>query len=106
MTTERLHKKGILLRLGLSVVLASVMTVLFCLVYTAGRDWLLQAIESHSLAFLENFDLLGKVQARDKAMKILSQRLNKMRTRLITAYIATAFGIGGAVASILLQVLK
>lgn len=64
MTTERLHKKGILLRLGLSVVLASVMTVLFCLVYTAGRDWLLQAIESHSLAFLENFDLLGKVQEK------------------------------------------
>lgn len=65
-----------------------------------------EKIEQESKLTMQMADLLGKVQARDKAMKILSQRLDKMRTRLITAYIITAFGIGGAVASILLQVLK
>lgn len=65
-----------------------------------------EKIEQESQLKMQMADLLGKVQARDKAMKILSQRLDKMRTRLITAYIAAAFGIGGAVASILLQVLK
>lgn len=64
MTTVRLNKRGVFLRLGLSVILASVMTAFFCLAYTAGRDWLLQAIDSHSLAFLENFDLLGKVREK------------------------------------------
>ena len=65
-----------------------------------------EKLEQESKLKMQMADLLGKVQARDKAMKILSQRLDKMRTRLITAYIAAAFGIGGAVASILLQVLK
>lgn len=65
-----------------------------------------EKIEQESQLKMQMADLLGKLQARDKAMKILSQRLDKMRTRLITAYIAAAFGIGGAVASILLQVLK
>lgn len=65
-----------------------------------------EKLEQESNLKMQMADLLGKVQARDKAMKILSQRLDKMRTRLITAYIAAAFGIGGAVASILLQVLK
>lgn len=63
-------------------------------------------LEQESKLKMQMADLLGKVQARDKAMKILSQRLDKMRTRLITAYIAAAFGIGSTVASILLQVLK
>ena len=65
-----------------------------------------EKMEQESKIKMQMADLLGKVQARDKAVKILSQRLDKMRTRLITAYIAAAFGIGGAVASILLQVLK
>lgn len=65
-----------------------------------------EKLEQESKLKMQMADLLGKLQARDKAMKILSQRLDKMRTRLITAYIAAAFGIGGAVASILLQVLK
>ena len=65
-----------------------------------------EKLEQESQAKMQMADLLGKVQARDKALKILSQRLDKMRTRLITAYIVAAFGIGGAVASVLLQVLK
>lgn len=65
-----------------------------------------EKIEQESQLKMQMADLLGKLQARDKALKILSQRLDKMRTRLITAYIFAAFGIGGAVASILLQVLK
>ena len=65
-----------------------------------------EKLEQESQAKMQMADLLGKVQARDKALKILSQRLDKMRTRLITAYIAAAFGIGWAVASVLLQVLK
>lgn len=65
-----------------------------------------EKLEQESQAKMQMADLLGKVQARDKALKIFSQRLDKMRTRLITAYIAAAFGIGGAVASVLLQVLK
>ena len=65
-----------------------------------------EKLEQESKLKVQMADLLGKVQARDKAMRILSQRLDKIRTRLITAYIAAAFGIGGAVASILLQVLK
>lgn len=64
MTTVRLNKRGVLLRLGLSVILASVMTAFSCLAYTAGRDWLLQAIDSHAIAFLENFDLMGKIQEK------------------------------------------
>lgn len=72
------------------------------------KNWFMsvQEHEQESQLKMQMADLLGKLQARDKAMKILSQRLDKIRTRLITAYIAAAFGIGGAVASILLQVLK
>lgn len=77
------------------------------------KDWFMsvqeheqEKLEQESKLKMQMADLLGKVQSRDKAMKILSQRLDNMRTRLITAYIAAAFGIGGAVASILLQVLK
>lgn len=80
---------------------------------TFTKDWFMsvqeheqEKLEQESQAKMQMADLLGKVQARDKALKILSQRLDKMRTRLITAYIAAAFGIGGAVASVLLQVLK
>ena len=80
---------------------------------TFTKDWFMsvqeheqEKLEQESKLKMQMADLLGKVQARDKAMKILSQRLDKMRTRLITAYIAAAFGIGGAVASVLLQVLK
>lgn len=65
-----------------------------------------EKLEQESQTKMQMADLLGKVQSRDKALKILSQRLDNMRTRLITTYIVAAFGIGGAVASILLQVLK
>lgn len=54
----------ILRRLGLSVVLAGVFTVVSCLAYTAAREWLLRAIDSHAIAFLENFDLIGKIQEK------------------------------------------
>lgn len=77
------------------------------------KDWFMsvqeheqEKLEQESKLKMQMADLLGKVQARDKALKILSQRLDKTRTRLITAYVTAAFGIGGAVASILLQVLK
>lgn len=54
----------ILRRLGLSVVLAVVLTLLSCWAYTAAREWLLRAIDSHAIAFLENFDLIGKIQEK------------------------------------------
>lgn len=54
----------ILRRLGLSVVLAVVLTLVFCWAYTAAREWLLRAIDSHAIAFLENFDLIGKIQEK------------------------------------------
>lgn len=54
----------ILRRLGLSVVLAGVLTLVSCLAYTAAREWLLRAIDSHAIAFLENFDLIGKIQEK------------------------------------------
>lgn len=51
-------------RLGLSVLLAGVLTLVSCLAYTAAREWLLRAIDSHTIAFLENFDLIGKIQEK------------------------------------------
>ena len=54
----------ILRRLGLSVVLAGVLTLVSCWAYTAAREWLLRAIDSHAIAFLENFDLIGKIQEK------------------------------------------
>jgi hypothetical protein len=54
----------ILRRLGLSVVLAVVLTLVSCLAYTAAREWLLRAISSHAIAFLENFDLIAKIQEK------------------------------------------
>ena len=52
------------IRLGWSLVMASLLTALSCLLYTLCRDWLLQAIESHAIAFLENFDFIGKMQEK------------------------------------------
>ena len=54
----------ILRRLGLSLLLAAVLTLISCLAYTAAREWLLRAIDSHAIAFLENFDLIGKIQEK------------------------------------------
>ena len=54
----------ILRRIGLSVLLAGVLTLVSCWVYTAAREWLLRAIDSHAIAFLENFDLIGKIQEK------------------------------------------
>lgn len=51
-------------RLGWSLIVASLLTALICLLYTLGRSWLLQAIDSHAIAFLENFDLMGKIQEK------------------------------------------
>lgn len=51
-------------RLALSVVLSGLLTLVSCLVYTAAREWLLRAIDSHAIAFLENFDLIGKIQEK------------------------------------------
>ena len=61
---KRTDSKYILVRLSLSVVLAGMLTVVSCLAYTAGREWLLRAIDSHAIAFLENFDLIGKIQEK------------------------------------------
>lgn len=65
-----------------------------------------EKLEQESQAKMQMADLQDKLEARNKALVKLSQRMEVLRTRLITAYIAAAFGIGGAVASILLQVLK
>lgn len=54
----------ILRRLGLSLLLAGLLTLVSCLAYTAVREWLLRAISSHAIAFLENFDLIGKIQEK------------------------------------------
>lgn len=51
-------------RLGLSLLLAGLLTLLSCWAYTAAREWLLRAIDSHAIAFLENFDLIGKIQEK------------------------------------------
>lgn len=65
-----------------------------------------EKLEQESQLKMQMADLNGKLEARNKALRILSERMDKMRSRLVTAYIAAAFGIGGAMASILLQVLK
>lgn len=54
----------ILRRIALSVLLAGVLTLVSCLAYTAAREWLLRAIDSHAIAFLENFDLIAKIQEK------------------------------------------
>lgn len=54
----------ILRRIALSLLLAGVLTLVSCLAYTAAREWLLRAIDSHAIAFLENFDLIGKIQEK------------------------------------------
>ena len=54
----------ILRRIGLSLLLAGLLTLLSCWAYTAAREWLLRAIDSHAIAFLENFDLIGKIQEK------------------------------------------
>ena len=54
----------ILRRLGLSLLLSGLLTLVSCLAYTAAREWLLRAISSHAIAFLENFDLIAKIQEK------------------------------------------
>lgn len=54
----------ILRRVALSVLLAGIFTLVSCWAYTAAREWLLRAIDSHAIAFLENFDLIGKIQEK------------------------------------------
>lgn len=51
-------------RIALSLLLAGLLTLVSCLAYTAAREWLLRAIDSHAIAFLENFDLIGKIQEK------------------------------------------
>lgn len=65
-----------------------------------------EKLKQESQAKMQIASLQDKLEARNKALVRLSQRMDVLRTRLIRAYIVAAFGIGGAVASILLQVLK
>lgn len=65
-----------------------------------------EKLEQESQAKMQMANLQDKLEARNKALVKLSQRMEVLRARLIRAYIVAAFGIGGAVASILLQVLK
>lgn len=51
-------------RIALSLLLAGLLTLVSCWAYTAAREWLLRAIDSHAIAFLENFDLIGKIQEK------------------------------------------
>lgn len=60
----RNNPSDILRRLGLSLLLAGLLTLVSCWAYTAAREWLLRAIDSHTIAFLENFDLIGKIQEK------------------------------------------
>lgn len=60
----RNNPSDIFRRLGLSLLLAGLLTLVSCLAYTAAREWLLRAIDSHAIAFLENFDLIGKIQEK------------------------------------------
>lgn len=51
-------------RIALSLLLAGLLTLVSCWAYTAAREWLLRAIDSHAIAFLENFDLIAKIQEK------------------------------------------
>lgn len=51
-------------RIALSLLLAGLLTLVSCWAYTAAREWLLRAISSHAIAFLENFDLIAKIQEK------------------------------------------
>ncbi len=57
-------KKVIFKKILLSFFLALGLTALFCLGYNAARSYLLFAIENHTIGFLDNFDLISKIQEK------------------------------------------
>jgi hypothetical protein len=60
----RYTKKKLIFRLAYSFILAIILTTAFCGLYTLGRSFLLEAINNHRISFLDNFDLIGKIQEK------------------------------------------